>query len=116
MVQITNRMIIFLCYLPYLYILAFYSYVFRAIIKLGKVLGYNEPDPKELGFTIHRKIIFGLFDIVVYGLMLLTIALVVNLIFKKLTVRKQHVMLLIAGVCFIVLHLLCDPFDKWFMD
>ena len=32
----------------------FYSFAIRAITKLGRIPGYEDPDPKELGFTTHR--------------------------------------------------------------
>lgn len=43
--------------------MAFYSYVVRAINKLGLVPSYNNPDPSELGFDSHRELINFTFEI-----------------------------------------------------
>jgi hypothetical protein len=105
-----------LCYLPYVYLALFYSFVIRAIIKIGKIPTHNNPDPKDLKFDVHREIIYRAFDWLVYGLILFAVLFLISIIAKKFNVKKTHLVLLIIGVTGILLHLFLDPFDTWFLD
>ena len=85
-----NRLLILLCYFPYIYFLIYYSYVARAIIKLGRVPTPENPDPKALGFTTHRELIYRSADIVVVALGLFILLFLIMSYLKKITVRKIH--------------------------
>lgn len=111
-----NLCIVLLCYLPYVYLITFYSFVIRAVIKLGEVPTYDNPDPKELGFDVHREMVNKTFDWVVYGLILLVILVAIVLISKKFTVKKVHRTIFFAGFIIVILHLFIDPFNVWFLD
>lgn len=116
MFKLINRIMILLCYLPYLYLLTYYSYVVRAIIKLRRIPTYDNPDPKELGFSTHRYIIYKLADIVIYGLCLFILLLLITLFLKKFTIRKMHWKLLLIGIIIFILIFFIDPFMVWFAD
>ena len=56
MEKLGKTIIVIILYLPLLNLLVLYSFFLRAVIKLGKVPFYNNPDPGELGFSLHAKI------------------------------------------------------------
>jgi mannose/fructose/N-acetylgalactosamine-specific phosphotransferase system component IID len=116
MFRVINKAMTLLCYLPYVYLVLFYSFVVRAIIKIGKIPSYNNPDPKDLKFNVHREVIYKVFDWLVYGLIVFAILFLITIVAKKFTVKKIHLILLIIGVVGILLHLFIDPFDTWFLD
>jgi hypothetical protein len=111
-----NQALILLGYLPLIYLIVYYAYVLRAIIKIGKIPTYGNPDPKELGFDTHRWLIYFLFDVVVYGVLIYIVLLCVTLYQKKFTVRKIHLYIFIISIFIFFLAIFMDPFDEWFLD
>jgi hypothetical protein len=116
MITIVNKIISILCYLPYLYLSLFYTYVLRAVIKLGRLPSYDNPDPKELGFDHHREIIYKTFDYSVYSIGIGVMLLILLRLAGKLDVNKIHLIMFSVGVIAVMLHLFADPFDEWFVD
>jgi hypothetical protein len=115
MFKLINHILTLLCYLPYLYLIGYYSYVLRAIIKLGKIPTYNNPDPKQLRFDTHREFIYELFDIIVYGLGIFVMILLIALMFKRLSVKWIHFKFLFTGIILTIWSFI-DPFSEWFAD
>ena len=116
MYKVINKAMTAVCYLPYVYLIFFYSFVIRAILKTGRIPTYNNPDPKELQFGLHREWVYRTFDLVVYGLAVFSILFLVARFSKNLTVKKTHLIFLIVGIVIILFHLLIDPFEEWFLD
>jgi len=116
MTKISNWLFTILCYLPYLYLTIYYSYILRAIIKIGRIPTYNNPDPKELGFNVHRNIVYKSFDIIVYTFGVFLLLLLAAYFLKKLRVKKIHFRLMCIGIVLFILDLLLNPFNEWFLD
>jgi hypothetical protein len=90
--------------------------VVRAVVKIGRIPTYNNPDPKDLNFTTHREIIYKVFDWLVYGLIFFVVLFLISISAKKIAVKKIHLILLMIGVVAVLFHLFLDPFDTWFLD
>ena len=116
MPQVINFLLLLLCYIPYLDIIVYYSYVIRAIIKLGRIPSYDNPDPKTLGFTTHRDLVYTMDDIVVYGLGSFVLLWLIARALKQLTLPKIHLKMYLIGIGIFVLYLVADPFMTWFAD
>ena len=116
MFNLINVAIKILCYIPFVYLISFYTFVFRSFLKIGRLPSYGNPDPKELGFTLHRAIIYTIFDLVIYGIMIFLVLIAITLITKKFAVKKFHLISFFIGITLIILHLFCDPLDTWFLD
>ncbi len=101
-----------ICYLPWLYLFCFYSFVLRAYFKLGYLPFYNNPDPITLGFSTHMNIIYIIGDACVYA----SIMWVIILIVRKLKMPRWSVILYLVGMLLFVYNLLIDPFMEWFAD
>lgn len=112
MFRVINNTMTLLCYLPIVYLVLYCSFIVRAIIKIGKIPSYNNPDPKDLKFDLHRELIYEFFDWVVYGLILFAVLFLITIIAKKFKVKKVHLIILMIGVFGVFLHL----FDTWFAD
>ena len=102
----------FICVVPLLYVMIFYSYVLRAYLKLGYLPTYNNPDPKELGFIIHRKLIYLTSDVIIVGLF---VWLILSTI-KKFKYQRWSYILYGLGTMIFVYILAIDPFMEWFAD
>lgn len=111
-----NRALILLGYLPLAYLIVYYSYVLRAIIKIGRIPRYGNPDPKALGFDTHRWLVYFLFDVVAIGVLIYAVLLCFILYRKKFSVAKGHLILFIIGIVIFCLAIFIDPFDEWFLD
>lgn len=116
MYKVINKVMTVLCYSPYVYLLLFYSFVVRAIVKIGRIPEYNDPDPKILNFNVHREAIYKSFDWVIYGLIVFAILFLITKAAKRFTVKKIHLTILTVGIIWLFLHLIGDPFDYWFLD
>lgn len=116
MLQIINKTIAVSCYLPYLYLMLYYSFVVRAIMKLGKIPFYNNPDPKMLGFNIHRELIYRTFDFIAIGIIANLILIGITLVLKRFTLKRKHWLFFLAGILLIFYFLSVDPFAEWFAD
>lgn len=116
MPRVINFLILLLCYIPYLDIFVYYSYVVRAIIKLGRIPSYDNPDPKALGFTIHRYLVYTMSDIVMYGFGAIVLLWLIARGLKQLTLPKIHLKIYLIGIGIFVLYLIADPFMTWFAD
>lgn len=116
MPRVINFLLLLLCYIPYLDIFVYYSYVIRAIIKLGRIPSYDNPDPKTLGFTIHRDLVYTMGDIVIYGLGAFVLLWLIARTLKQLTLPKIHFKIYLIGIGIFVLYLIADPFMAWFAD
>jgi hypothetical protein len=116
MYKLINKSIVVLCFLPYAYLMLFYAFVLRAVYEIGRIPSYNNPDPKSLGFDMHRMIIYKAFDVMVYGLAALFVLLMISLRTRNFSVKRKYWILLLVGLGVVILHLLVDPFDEWFVD
>src|SRR5688572_22322444 len=110
-----NRIIFFLCYLPYLHLLLYYAFIVRAIIKVGAIPSYGNPDPKELGFTTHRELVYRSADVVAVGICLLLIMYLITYFWDKINVRRVHLRAGLIGAGLFVFTLF-GPFAEWFAD
>lgn len=114
--MLSNRLLLLLCFLPFVHPLIYYSFVVRAIIKIGRIPSWNDPDPKELGFTTHRDLVYNSADIVAYGICVFVLLYFILSWLKKLTVSKMHLKLFLIGISIFIFSLVVDPFMAWFAD
>lgn len=112
MKKIISYIYYFTCVLPIIYIVMFYSYVLRAYLKLGYLPGYNNPDPKELGFVMQRKLIYFISDAVIIGLLVWLVLSIVN----KFKYPRWSYVLYGIGMAFFVYILALAPLMEWFAD
>jgi len=103
------------CYLPWLYIIAFYSYVLRAIIRLNYVPSFDNPDPKVLGFYFHHALIyllweFSMWAVVAWGILRLV------MYFMEIKVSKRETKVFTIAVIVFIYNIIIDPFMTWFVD
>lgn len=114
-----NLKIVFriICWSPWIYILFFYSYVLRAIFYLGYIPSTNAPDPVELGFTLHRKLIYISSNISYLGFMA-SISILIALRIDNSSYRpsKRNIMWLIIAFFILSYNFFLDPFFEWFLD
>lgn len=100
---------------PLLNIVVFYTYVGRAINKIGYIPSYNNPDPKLIsGLESHRLLIYSLSNILVVTIMLVVIAFICDVIFKKKFYKNLRVHYIISFL--LILLLIFAPFQTWFLD
>jgi hypothetical protein len=103
-------------YLPWVYIMLFYSYVLRAYLKLGRLPTYNNPDPKELNFDLHRRFVYWSFDIGIYSIVLSIILILLSFKLKSIVLGKRDLLLWVIVLVFFFFNILFDPLDTWFLD
>jgi len=104
-----------LCYFPWLFIIAFYSFVLRAMLKLGHAPTYGYADPKSLGFNMHHSLVYILLFIVLseflYGLLFIMWS------WKKGRLYKINALVFLAGIIAIIAMFTFDRGNiGWFAD
>jgi hypothetical protein len=102
---------------PLLWLNAFALFVIRARLILGRWPSPYNPDPKDLGLSIHYGcLLWGLVAIVAVGLLTFVGALVARRFSKK--VPWLLVILAAATPVLTILFIRWDPgrFMEWFMD
>lgn len=80
-----------MCYITYLYLVVFYSFVIRATIKLGRIPTPDNPDPKVLGYTVHREFVNTSLAITIYGIALLILLVVIAILGKQIKNQSVHI-------------------------
>jgi hypothetical protein len=104
------------CYLPYLYFIIFYLYVVRAILEFGQLPGYDNPDPKKLGFGTHRLLVYWTSNLPLLSILVIFLfkLFLPNNEFSK--VQKIHYILFLFGFVMMIIHFAFDPLSEWFLD
>jgi len=104
-----------LCYFPWLFIIAFYSFALRAVITLGYIPSYGSPDPKDLDFYLHRNLVYYLF---VFTICELPFALlVVGWFWKKgRWFRINILVFVIAFLLMVYMFFINNNLISWFAD
>lgn len=102
---------------PIIFVLIFYAFFLRAWIKLGYPPRYNQPDPKTLGFEVHRNLVYLSGELLPYSLLALILACVYLLITKKkfLGIRYRFLLISVAGFMLLFFTLLTS-IAEWFAD
>lgn len=116
MFKILNYLVAALCYSPYVYLFGFYSMVLNVALKIGRLPRYNDPDPRSLDLSLHKKVLELTFEITSYALLTLIVLLIAGAISKKLDIRRMHWIFLIIGILLIIFNLFVDPLTEWYAD
>ena len=114
--RVINKIIIVLCYWPYVPLAVFYSFVLRAMVEIGGIPSYENPDPKALGFDLHRSLVYTSFDWAFYGSFALLCLVICLQIAGKLMVARKHFLRFGIGMAIALGCIILDPFMKWFAD
>ena len=114
--KIINAIVIVFCYLPYTYLLLFYSYIIRASIELGRMPTYENPDPKQLGFDLHRQSVYDSFEVVFYSAFITGLSMGGLYLSGKLNIKKIHITIFVIGVAWCFVDVIVNPFNQWFLD
>ena len=106
-----------LFYLPILHLIFFYSFLIRAIIKLGYFPTYENPDPNELGFEIHQKLTCDSANLIYLSMCAILIYVIHYLIKRKVIfdIQRQHLSICIVLLTLVIVTYLSD-FFTWFVD
>lgn len=100
---------------PVLNLIVFYSFVVRAINKIGFIPTYNNPDPNSIkGLETHMRLIYDLGDLMIVSLIAIALGLVFSF-FKKGEFFKQLRVHYLISFLLIVANFL-GPFNVWFAD
>jgi len=115
--KITKRIFITALYIQLLPLVTLYSFFVRAIITLGRVPSYNNPDPKELGFRYHYQLVYDVSDLTLLSVCALLIAGIYYLIVSKsiFNIRQEHFVISV-GLLLIHIVTLFHPIMEWFVD
>jgi hypothetical protein len=105
-----------MCYLPYLYLVVFYSYVIRAIITLGRIPTPDNPDPKWLGFDKHRQFVYDSLTIFLITTGVTLILFLILYLRKRMSINKTHLTIFWIGVIGTIVDNIVNPFNAWFLD
>lgn len=90
-----------LSYFPLGWLVLFALFVLRTYLKLGHLPSYNNPDPKDLGFSIHHSIVFfGLF-IVCIAMLFWGLCTIILAIKNRKSIRIADVTFFLAGTIFV---------------
>lgn len=104
--------------LPFLLLLGFYAFVFRAWMSLGELPDWRSPGPDSLGFDLHQIALIGAFR---YGPWLLLGLAALALVLAATAAGRRSIgkplTLLISGSLLTVFVLRVDPggFVHWFL-
>ena len=110
-----NLLVKIISIVPWIYLLAFYSYVFRIASEIGYVPSYNNPDPSYM-HVLHRGVVIHSFAISFFGSILGVFALV--FFHRKMvnSTTRKYVLLFLVGVLLLIFNIFIDPLDTWFLD
>jgi len=102
--------------IPLIWSIMFYLFLFRAILKIGKIPQYNMPDPKDLNFNLHYSLLF-------YGIPVCLLAIILYPILIAFTFRKKspimkELSIYFLGVIIFIIQVYIDPLgvQEWFTD
>jgi len=115
--RIIKNIVIASLYVQIIPFIALYAFFIRAIIKLGKIPYYNNPDPGELGFKSHYELVHSLSNLIPITLIALFVSLVYFVIKREMIfgIDKKHFIVSIVLVAVEVL-ILTSPLMVWFWD
>jgi hypothetical protein len=117
MYKLARMIFLVVIYLPIIDLAIFYSFVIRAIIKLGYCPSYENPDPGELGFRFHYQLVYDTGWTITLSIVTLTYSAIFFLIKRKriFDIGRKH---FIIGFGLIVLDFLSliSPLGAWFLD
>ena len=98
-------------------LLLFYSFVLRATIALGRFPEYNNPDPKDLGFTQHYNVVYE------YDLLLIPYSVLIVLAYALICyIKKENILqisikhFIMYAIFFILEIITLFTFGGWFID
>ena len=97
--------------------LAFGSYCLRAVIKLNGLPRPYNPDPKELGFSFHHKIIGVLMEMSFVSISIWLCASIILVVLGRVPTHRNAKVLLWINLLLIAWTIL-DPFSliEWYLD
>ena len=104
-------------YYPLIDLMLFYSFVMRATFALGRFPQYNNPDPKDLGFNIHRDIVMESSNYLPYSFTIVCVYGMICWVLKRNTLKIDiiHFYLFIGFVIWWI-ALIFSEFSGWFVD
>lgn len=112
-----NTILNLLLYIPILFIISFYFFVYRAYLTINHLPFYGNPDPKELNFHIHYLTVVILFILIIPSIVFSIIIFRYLSLKNKFTLKKWKLFIFILGI---MLFLLFNRFDiqfvEWFID
>lgn len=100
-------------YVPWIYIILFYSFVFRTYLDFGKMPGLGNPDPTNL-YILHQKFVDISFIISTIGSILVLLWFIIKV--KKNNILKKDGILFFIGFVILMYIILIDPLFAWYLD
>src|SRR3954462_15883742 len=116
MYRFLKCIVIVSCYFPFLHLIIFYTYVLRAIVELGRIPSYDNPDPKKLGFSVHRDLVYCSSNLPIISIVVIFLFKVFLSDEKFRQIKRIHIVLFVIGFLSIIVHIFFDPLNEWFLD
>lgn len=106
----------FLCLIPFIWLLIFFSYVIRVTNSIGRIPVYNNPQSGQ--FSSHFKFLNLFFEIVGLSFLAFLILYTIYCLYYKHNFDKKYIYLWWIGNGFILLLFIFDPYGliKWWID
>ena len=104
-----------LWYVPILFCFSFWTFFLRASFSLGRTPTYDQPDPKELGFSVHHVITWELFFAVELSFLICITSVLVRIFWKRMPIHKTDVLFFIGGMLLFLMTMNSSAMD-WFAD
>lgn len=115
--KIIKGLIYVALYYMLLDLFVFYSFVFRAWSKLGYLPYYNHPDPNDLGFYNHYRMVHNCFELIPYCLVIIFLYGIICIMMKKIVFKINKWHFFIFGILiFIEVMTIFSPLFEWFVD
>ena len=113
---ITKCIYLMIIYIPIiLNYIVFYSYVCRAIKRIGHIPTYNNPDPKDIiGLDFHRQLIYDLGNLLIITLIAMFVGFILSFVLKGKFFKEFRIHYLITFI--LIVYYFINPLMEWFLD
>lgn len=101
---------------PYIYPIAFYSFIIRVLIALGSTTSCKEANPDAFGFTTHDTVIAIAFCISLYGTQLWLLLWLITLPIRDAHLSLKTRLVFYTGLGLLSFNWFIDPLSEWYLD
>lgn len=112
--SILQKLIVISAFSPLIYLIVFYSLVFRVSLQLGRLPHYGD-DSDRFDFSNHKVLVNGSFNLTLVLILFFLIANV-YLYFTREHILKKAIIIFAICILIFISHFLFDPMYMWFSD
>jgi hypothetical protein len=116
MIKFLNQVLKFLAFGPYIFLIAFYSYIGRVILKINGFPKADRPDPRAMGFTLHDHLISISFTISSISIGVFFVLAGTFYLTNNLQLKRFYPLVFLGGCFLFMLTFVANPLMAWYGD